>query len=131
MSPEKREEVIVHMAAGLLGAYRYFRQHWQVSSGAHRKKEKARTGIRAFQESVVASLLSRALGRITPQTRNYCKAAAITSLAPVLKSIPCRQSDYQRDAMRRRAHQRFLSSTKATAPRTGITYLRRLPSCAA
>ena len=35
MSPEKREEVIVHMAAGLLGAYRNFRQHWQVSSGAH------------------------------------------------------------------------------------------------
>jgi len=25
ISPEKREEVIAHMAAGLLGAYRYFR----------------------------------------------------------------------------------------------------------
>jgi uncharacterized protein len=29
ISPEKREEVIVHMAAGLLGAYRYFRAHRQ------------------------------------------------------------------------------------------------------
>ena len=35
ISPEKREEVIVHMAAGLLGAYRYFREHRQVSSSAH------------------------------------------------------------------------------------------------
>jgi uncharacterized protein len=26
ISPEQREEVIVHMAAGLLGAYRYFRE---------------------------------------------------------------------------------------------------------
>ena len=35
ISPEKREEVIVHMAAGLLGAYRYFRAHRQVSPVAH------------------------------------------------------------------------------------------------
>jgi len=36
ISPEKREEVIVPMAAGLLQAYRYFRAHRQVSPGAHR-----------------------------------------------------------------------------------------------
>jgi uncharacterized protein len=35
ISPEKREDVIVHMAAGLLGAYRYFEEHRQVSLGAH------------------------------------------------------------------------------------------------
>ena len=35
ISPEKREEVIVHMAAGLLGAYRYFREHRQVGASAH------------------------------------------------------------------------------------------------
>jgi uncharacterized protein len=35
ISPEKREEVIVHMTAGLLQAYRYFREHRQVSPGAH------------------------------------------------------------------------------------------------
>ena len=29
ISPEKREEVIVHMAAGLVTAYRYFREHRQ------------------------------------------------------------------------------------------------------
>jgi len=29
ISAEKREEVIVHMAAGLLQAYRYFRSHPQ------------------------------------------------------------------------------------------------------
>jgi uncharacterized protein len=34
ISPEKREEVIVHMAAGLLGAYQYFRSHRQVSASA-------------------------------------------------------------------------------------------------
>jgi uncharacterized protein len=35
ISPEKREEVIVHMAAGLLASYRYFRSHRQVSPSAH------------------------------------------------------------------------------------------------
>ena len=35
ISPEQREDVIAHMAAGLVGAYRYFRAHRQVSSGAH------------------------------------------------------------------------------------------------
>jgi uncharacterized protein len=38
ISPEKREEVIVHMAAGLLGAYRYFRAQRQVSSGGKRSE---------------------------------------------------------------------------------------------
>jgi len=38
ISPEKREEVIVHMAAGLLQAYRYFREHRQVSPGAHTRE---------------------------------------------------------------------------------------------
>jgi uncharacterized protein len=38
ISPEKREEVIVHIAAGLLGAYRYFRSHRQVSPDAHRSE---------------------------------------------------------------------------------------------
>jgi uncharacterized protein len=33
ISPEKREEVIVHMAAGLIGAYRYFRSHREASAG--------------------------------------------------------------------------------------------------
>ncbi len=35
ISPEKREEVIAHMAAGLLQAYRYFREQRQVSASAH------------------------------------------------------------------------------------------------
>ena len=34
ITSEKREEVIAHMAAGLLGAFQYFRSHRQVSSGA-------------------------------------------------------------------------------------------------
>jgi uncharacterized protein len=38
ISPEKREEVIVHMAAGLLGAYQYFRAHLQVSASAHTRE---------------------------------------------------------------------------------------------
>ena len=29
IGPEQREEVIVHMAAGLVAAYRYFREHRQ------------------------------------------------------------------------------------------------------
>jgi uncharacterized protein len=33
ISPEKREEVIVHMAAGLIGAYRYFRSHREAYAG--------------------------------------------------------------------------------------------------
>jgi uncharacterized protein len=33
ISPEKHEEVIVHMAAGLVGAYRYFREQRQVGAG--------------------------------------------------------------------------------------------------
>ena len=35
IAPEKREDIIVHMAAGLVGAYRYFRRH-QESSGLSR-----------------------------------------------------------------------------------------------
>jgi uncharacterized protein len=33
ISPEKREKIIVYMAAGLLGAYRYFRKHREAFSG--------------------------------------------------------------------------------------------------
>ena len=33
IAPEKREDVIVHMAAGLVGAYRYFRTHQEASTG--------------------------------------------------------------------------------------------------
>lgn len=33
ITPEKREEVIVHMAAGLVAAYRYFREHRQGHTG--------------------------------------------------------------------------------------------------
>jgi len=35
ITPEKREEIIVHMAAGLVQAYRYFRAHRPVSPSAH------------------------------------------------------------------------------------------------
>jgi uncharacterized protein len=38
ISPEKRGEVIMHMAAGLLQAYRYFRSHRQVSPDTHRSE---------------------------------------------------------------------------------------------
>ena len=38
ISPEQREEVIVHMAAGLLQAYRYFRAQRPVSPGSHRSE---------------------------------------------------------------------------------------------
>jgi uncharacterized protein YecA (UPF0149 family) len=34
ISPEKREEVIAHMAAGVLGAYWYFREQRQAEAGA-------------------------------------------------------------------------------------------------
>src|ERR1022692_2446070 len=33
ISPEKREEVIVHMAAGIVAAYRYFREHGRAHIG--------------------------------------------------------------------------------------------------
>jgi len=32
ISPEKRDDIIVHMAAGLLGAYRYFRAHREANA---------------------------------------------------------------------------------------------------
>ena len=35
ISPEKRENIKAHMAAGLLQAYRYFREHRRVSPAAH------------------------------------------------------------------------------------------------
>jgi len=38
ISPEKREEVIVHMAAGLVQAYRHFRERRQVGVSAHRSE---------------------------------------------------------------------------------------------
>jgi uncharacterized protein len=43
ISPEKREEVIVHMAAGLVASYRYFRENRQVKLGAHRVEPRRRT----------------------------------------------------------------------------------------
>jgi uncharacterized protein len=33
ISRKKREEIIVHMTAGLLGAYEYFREHREVYEG--------------------------------------------------------------------------------------------------
>jgi uncharacterized protein len=33
--PERKEDVIAHMAAGLVAAYRYFRAQRQAESGAH------------------------------------------------------------------------------------------------
>jgi uncharacterized protein len=33
ISPEKREKIIAYMAAGLLGAYRYFRKHREIHAG--------------------------------------------------------------------------------------------------
>ena len=38
ISPEQREDVTVHMAAGPLAAYWYFRKHRQVSPNAHRSE---------------------------------------------------------------------------------------------
>jgi uncharacterized protein len=35
ISPEQREDVIVHMAAGLLGAYQYFRSEREADAGSH------------------------------------------------------------------------------------------------
>ena len=34
ITPEKREDIIVHMAAGLVGAYRYFREHRKAYAGS-------------------------------------------------------------------------------------------------
>ena len=36
---DKREEIVAHMAAGLLGAYRYFRSHPQAGASARTSPE--------------------------------------------------------------------------------------------
>jgi uncharacterized protein len=41
--PEKREDIIVHMAAGLVGAYRYFRTHQEAYAGSGFEPESGRT----------------------------------------------------------------------------------------
>ncbi len=43
ISPERREDVIAHMAAGLLGAYRYFRSHRRAYSSSTFTREPLRT----------------------------------------------------------------------------------------
>jgi uncharacterized protein len=43
ITPENREKIIVHMAAGLMGAYRYFRQSQQDHGGAGFISEPRRT----------------------------------------------------------------------------------------
>jgi uncharacterized protein len=43
ISPEKREEVIVHMTAGLLGAYRYFRVQQQAEASARTSEPRRST----------------------------------------------------------------------------------------
>ena len=40
ITPEKRETIIVHMAAGLMGAYRYFRQSTAFESESRRTASK-------------------------------------------------------------------------------------------
>jgi uncharacterized protein len=54
ISPEKREEVIAHMAARLLGAYQYFRSHRQVSPVVH-TSEPRRQCSRSCSSSPTAS----------------------------------------------------------------------------
>jgi uncharacterized protein len=43
ISPEKREDIKAHMAAGLLQAYRYFRAQRRVSASAHRSEPRHST----------------------------------------------------------------------------------------
>jgi len=43
ISPEKREEVIAHIAAGLLQAYRYFRAHRQAGASARTSEHRRST----------------------------------------------------------------------------------------
>jgi uncharacterized protein len=43
ITPEKREEVIVHMAAGLLQAYQYFRERRQAGASARASKPRSTT----------------------------------------------------------------------------------------
>jgi uncharacterized protein len=43
ISPEKREEIIVHMTAGLVGAYRYFRAHRKAHVGTASETEPRRS----------------------------------------------------------------------------------------
>jgi uncharacterized protein len=43
ISPEKREEVIVHMATGLLGAYEYFRSHPQAGASGRTSEHRRST----------------------------------------------------------------------------------------
>lgn len=43
ITPEKREDIIAHMAAGLVGAYRYFRRHRKAYAGTAFAPESQRT----------------------------------------------------------------------------------------
>jgi uncharacterized protein len=43
ITPEKREDIITHMAAGLVGAYRYFRQQGEVGAGTNTTEPRPRT----------------------------------------------------------------------------------------
>jgi uncharacterized protein len=43
ISPEKREGAIVHMAAGLVGAYRFFRQSREAGAGIRTEEPRRRT----------------------------------------------------------------------------------------
>src|SRR5487761_1020333 len=43
ITPEKREDIITHMAAGLVGAYRYFREHQKAYAGSASAPESRRT----------------------------------------------------------------------------------------
>jgi uncharacterized protein len=43
INPEQREEIIVHLAAGLMEAYRYFREQRQVNVAAHKREPRPST----------------------------------------------------------------------------------------
>ena len=51
ISPEQREEVIVHMAAGLLKAYKYFRSHREANTGTPLRPEPRRNAPKVRRNS--------------------------------------------------------------------------------
>ena len=54
ITPEKREDIIMHMAAGLVGAYRYFRAHQETYAGSASAPQSGRTTSKVGRNRTVS-----------------------------------------------------------------------------
>ena len=66
ISPEQREDIFVHMAAGLLGAYQYFQSYRQISIHMSEPRRRATKGLTKNDLVLLNSALAGSFPTLPP-----------------------------------------------------------------